>query len=140
MPNLHPFLVHFPIALLTTSLVFDILGIVLVREEFNRVGWWAQLTGTLGIGAAVISGLVAETRFAIPAPAADTFNLHQQLAFVTAAAFTALLLWRIGMRFAIQPRSRWMFVGSYLAALGCLWAGAWFGGELVYTFGVGLTR
>ncbi len=139
MPNIHPFLVHFPVALLTTALAFDLLGILLAQEELSKVGWWAQLVGTVGIAAAVLSGLVAKTQAVISPSAAGTFDTHQQIAFLSTAAFTALLLWRIAMRTHIDPLRRTLYLVLFAASLACLWTGAWFGGELVYRFGVGLT-
>ncbi len=137
MPNYHPFLVHFPVALLTTALAFDLLGILLSREELSTAGWWAHLAGTIGVVAAVISGLVAKGQTVIPPMAAETFDAHQQMAFLTAGAFTSLLLWRAGMRTAIRPARRILYLGLFAVALACLWAGAWYGGELVYRFGIG---
>jgi len=139
MHNFHPFLVHFPVALLTTALAFDLLGILISREELSKVGWWAQLTGTIGIAAAVISGLVAKSQAVIPPEAAGTFDTHQQMAFLTAGAFTALLLWRIGMRTKIDPIRRVLYLSLFAAGLASLWAGAWYGGELVYRFGIGFS-
>jgi uncharacterized membrane protein len=139
MPNIHPFLVHFPVALLTTALTFDILGILLGREELSRVGWWAQLVGTIGIATAVASGLVAKSQAFIPPAAAETFDIHQQFAFLTAGAFAALFLWRIAMRSRIAPTRRFLFLALYTVALACLWVGAWYGGELVFRFGIGFT-
>ena len=139
MPNFHPFLVHFPVALLTIALAFDLLGILLSREELSKVGWWAQLTGTISIAAAVISGLVAKSQAAISSQAAVTFDIHQQMAFLTAAAFTTLLLWRIGMRMNIDPVRRGLYLTLFAAGLACLWVGAWYGGELVYRFGIGFS-
>jgi len=139
MPNIHPFLVHFPVALLTTALAFDFLGVLLSREELAKVGWWAQLAGTAGIVAAVVSGLAAKTQTAISSLATETFNTHQQLAFVAAGAFLALLLWRTGMRTRIEARSRILYLALFSVALACLWTGAWYGGELVYRFGIGFS-
>ncbi len=138
MYPLHPFLVHFPVALLTTALVFDLLGVLLARDELSRVGWWAQFVGTVGVVAAVISGLIAKSQAIIPVTAADTFDTHQQIAFLTAGAFTALLLWRIGMRTRIDQSRQHLYLLLFTGALACLWIGAWYGGELVYRFGVGL--
>lgn len=95
--------------------------------------------GTIGIAAAVASGLVAKSQALIPSQAAGTFDTHQQIAFLSAGAFTALLLWRVGMRTRIVPPRRTLYLALYAAALGCLWIGAWYGGELVYRFGIGLT-
>ncbi len=135
---IHPFLVHFPVALLTTALVFDLLAILLARDELFRAGWWVQLVGTIGIVAAVISGLVAKSQTVIPVPASDIFDTHQQMAFLAAGAFTALLLWRVGMRTRIDQSRRRLYLALFAGALVCLWIGAWYGGELVYKFGVGL--
>ncbi len=140
MPNIHPFLVHFPVGLLTTALVFDLLGVFLRREELTRVGWWAQLAGTIGIAAAVLSGLTAKGEAVISTLASETFNTHQQLAFLTAAAFTALLLWRVGSRTRIDPARQRLYLILFTGALACLWTGAWYGGELVYRFGIGVTH
>jgi uncharacterized membrane protein len=139
MPNIHPFLVHFPVALLTTALAFDFLGVVLSRDELMRAGWWTQLVGTIGMAAAVISGLVAKSQALIPSEAGGTFDTHQQIAFISAGAFTALLLWRVGMRTRIAPQRRTLYLALCAAALGCLWIAAWYGGELVYRFGIGFT-
>jgi uncharacterized membrane protein len=139
MPNIHPFLVHFPVALLTTALAFDFLGVLLSRDELTRVGWWTQLLGTIGIAAAVVSGLAAKSQALIPPQASATFDTHQQIAFLSAGAFTALLLWRVGMRRKIDPSRRRLYLALFVAALACLWAGAWYGGELVFRFGIGFT-
>ena len=138
MPNIHPFLVHFPVALLTTALTFEVLGVLLSRGEFSKAGWWIQMAGTIGIVAAVLSGLSAKSQVFIPLPAAGTFDAHQQLAFVTAGGFAALLLWRLGMRAKIDPGRRFLYLTLFAASLACLWVGAWYGGELVYRFGVGI--
>ena len=139
MPNIHPFVVHFPVALLTTAIVFDLLAVVLARDEFAKVGWWAQLVGTVGIAAAVVSGLVAKSQAVVSAEATETFDTHQQIAFLTAAAFTALLLWRAGTRTKIDPKRRPLYLALFGAALLCLWIVAWYGGELVYRFGIGFS-
>jgi uncharacterized membrane protein len=49
-----------------------------------------------------------------------------------------LLFWRIASRSRIPER----YAALYLILLACsvavLWVGAWYGGEMVYRFGVGL--
>ncbi len=49
----------------------------------------------------------------------------------------ALLLWRSGMR-QIGPAGDSSIWTLFAGALACLWIGAWYGGELVYRFGVGI--
>ena len=138
MPNLHPLLVHFPIALLTFGFVFDMFGLVSKRNELSRVGWWIQVAGTLGLLTAVVTGLLARETVVIPVAAYDTFENHEQIAFIVTAVFAALLLWRIASRTHLPQRYKILFLVLFLFGLVLMWLGAWFGGEMVYRFGVGV--
>ncbi|MHB1954915.1 MAG: DUF2231 domain-containing protein [Sulfobacillus sp.] len=42
--DLHPGVVHFPIVLFLTALLFDILGYIRPASAVRRIGWWL-LTG-----------------------------------------------------------------------------------------------
>lgn len=138
MPNLHPILVHFPIALLTASVAFDLAGIVLRREELERSGWWTLVTGCAGLALTVVSGLLAKESVAITPEAQGHFDVHQQLAFAVAGVYALLLLWRIASRTRLPHGRRWLFITLSLAGSLLLWVGAWHGGEMVYRFGVGV--
>ncbi len=60
MPPLHPMIVHFPIALLTAGFLADIWALVFKASDLSRTAWWSQLAGTIGLAAAVGSGLMAK--------------------------------------------------------------------------------
>lgn len=138
MPNIHPALTHFPIALLTFSLLFDIISVLLGRVDFERIGFWTQLLGVAGLGATIVSGLLARSGLSIHEPADQIIQLHQQVAFSVAVLASILLLWRIGVRFQIPQRRRNLYLLLSFATVLLLWVGAWYGGELVYGFGVGV--
>ncbi len=133
----HPIFIHFPIALLSTTLVLEILALAFGKDDLSRAGWWIQLVGTVGILLAVLSGIVAENATSIPATAAWVMDLHEELAFVCASAFAALLLWRVAARTKIPGPKPWGYIAAYLAAVVLLAFVGWFGGELVYRYGVG---
>jgi uncharacterized membrane protein len=137
MPNIHPLIVHFPIALLTIGIVFDVLGLLSKNNELSRVGWWMQVAGTFGLMAAVVTGLLAQQTVVISAAAHDAFEHHEQIAFIVSAVFAALLLWRIASRTQLPQRYRILFLLLFLFGLVVMWLGAWYGGEMVYRFGVG---
>ena len=59
MESVHPLMVHFPIALLLTAPLADLVAFVLKRPAFYRIGLWNLSLGTLGAGAAVRTGLWA---------------------------------------------------------------------------------
>jgi hypothetical protein len=69
MSNIHPIFVHFPIALLSLSLVFEVLFLLRTEIEFSRVGWWLHMAGTLGLLLSVATGLraVSEVRMSLGA-------------------------------------------------------------------------
>lgn len=137
MPNLHPLIVHFPIALFTVGFAVDILALAIRREEVSRYGWWTQLAGTLGLASAIVTGLLGEKSVVMSAPARSLFDVHEQVALVVAGVFAALVLWRASQRGRL-PRSReTIYLLVYGAGLLGMWYGAWYGGELVYRFGVG---
>ncbi len=138
MPNLHPFLIHFPIALLTSSFVFDLAGILTNRKSLNDAGWWTMLFGMLGLTAAVVTGLLAEKSVVVSATAQEHFESHQQIAFVVAGIYATLFLWRIANKGNLPANWRWWFLGIALLGVAGIWICAWHGGEMVYRFGVGV--
>jgi uncharacterized membrane protein len=139
MPNLHPFLVHFPIALLSVSFLFDVLSMITSRDELERTAWWTLLTGTLGLAAAVITGLIAENTVTIYESAREHFETHEQVAFSAAALYAFLIFWRIANRTRLPKRKSIYYVGLSLLGIALIWVAAWYGGEMVYRFRVGVT-
>ena len=137
MPDLHPFMVHFPIGLLTAGLLFDLTGAFLQQRELTRAGWWVQLCGTFMLPVVVATGLLAADRAPMPAAASPVFAFHQQMAFLIAALFAGLLLWRISTRTELPEKSRVLFFLLYGGGVITLLIAAWAGGRLVFEYGVG---
>ena len=138
MPNIHPLIVHFPIALLTASLVFELLGVALKRADLERTAWWLLLAGCVGLGGAVATGLLAEKGVMIPAEVSSQFETHQEMAFLAATVYAIIILWRISNKTLLPQRMRSMYFLLTVAALVAIWVGAWFGREMVYGSGVGV--
>jgi len=136
-PPYHPLIVHFPVALLTTAALLELCAVVFKREELTRAGWWIQLVGTVGTLAAAFTGIIAESDANITNGAAGTLDLHKELAFICASAFAALLLWRVAARTRIPGSHHWRYLAAYCCAVILLAIVAWYGGELVYGYGVG---
>ncbi|MER3523081.1 MAG: hypothetical protein C4326_03200 [Ignavibacteria bacterium] len=139
MPNLHPLFVHLPLALLSASWLFDVVGILLRKEEFERTGWWTLLAGAAGLAATVVTGLAAESSVVVPERAGSALENHQQLAFAAAAIYSGVLLWRFARRTCL-PQPLWMYFTLSGVGVLLLWLTGWFGGELVFRYGVGVLR
>lgn len=97
-PNIHPMLVHFPIALLLLAVLADLLGFFLPEK------WWdsAKTTALYAVGA--VSGIVtyytgtlaADSVF-LPAGAQSVLNDHADWAWWTVWFFGLYALLRIGL-------------------------------------------
>jgi uncharacterized membrane protein len=140
MPNIHPMLLHFPLALLSVSVLCDFVGVVAKNGELHRVGWWTLLLGSFGLLATILSGLLAEKAVTIVGPAKETFTTHEQFAFVSASVFATLLLWRIGAKRHLPAKKEILYLAVGIGGVVMLFWGAWHGGELVYRFGVGVSK
>ncbi len=138
MPNLHPLVVHFPIALLFLSLILETIALLRKDPELSRAAWWNQIGGTAGLALTVASGLLAENTVSISGDARDLFERHELLAFLSAGIFAILLLWRIAARGNIPRQSPAAYFVLFVAGVACVLVGAWYGGEMVYWYGVGV--
>ena len=140
MPNLHPAFVHFPIALLTISLVADFAGKVLGNESLVKTGWWTLLLGFLGLALAIMTGLLARGNVQIPLDAVRFLDSHEQIAFIVTSFFGFLLFWRINAKRDLPRHYSWGYIALSLVGVVLMWIGAWHGGEMVYRFGVGVAH
>lgn len=133
---LHPAVVHFPLALLATSLGFDLVGLVTHEGLWWAIAFWNIAAGlALGVVAAT-AGLIDSARVTGDSPASRVLNRHQLCMLAALGCYGGALLVRAG---AGAP------TGSRLAGtlaieavgLGLLLLGGYLGGELVYRHGVG---
>jgi len=56
--EIHPLLVHFPIALFSTGLLFDISSYVLEKDELETAGFYTMFMGLVSSFFAIISGMI----------------------------------------------------------------------------------
>lgn len=127
---------HFPIALLIAGAAAEALSRLRppAREALSAAASWLLWLGALAAVIAAGLGYLAEETAPHVPDAWQVMARHQLLGYWTAGVFGALALWR---RFkpALAPR---LFLAAWLAALVLLLATAQKGGELVFTFGMGV--
>src|SRR5690554_6557730 len=85
---LHPALVHFPMALLGTSLLFDLGGILSGRPIFWAIAFWNIALGLVIAPFTATTGLLDSLQVRKGSPAAPILNLHLSL-MLGAVAFYA---------------------------------------------------
>ncbi len=146
-PSLHVMVIHFPIALICLAPLFD-LGCLILRDQvwLDRVASLLYVTGTLGAGAAYLSGERAAKALAEISPAAESALAdHESSAIITLIALAIVSLFRLWVSWLSRADSRISLGFFRLAAIPLALAGlalvvltADRGGSLVYGHGLGV--
>ncbi len=141
-PNLHPVLVHFPVALLVTAVACDFLAFALKRHPFLRNGAAAlYLLGTVLIVPTYLSGREAGATVFTPGMAHGLVDEHWTWAMWTLLYFIGLTGGRLvaHWRLAGWHPALWAFflVGGAGGVL-LLTTTAERGARLVFDYGVGV--
>src|SRR5690625_3403979 len=142
-PNIHPIVVHFPIALLVVALLLDLVRIV--KREHTGLNQAVQILyglGTLGLIMAFITGRQATETVEVAGQAFSVLASHENWALATTIFFIAFF----GLRFAVywyqlDMRKPVSFASVILGVigLGLLSITGDRGGELVFGYGIGVS-
>ena len=140
LANLHPQIVHFPIAILFTYTLFELIGVVMKKEFYQKAAYLLLILGVIGAFFAVLSGNQAFASYQYwNNSSKELFEFHQTFANVTVWFFTALLV----IRTILLIKKKFDGIIKYfivvLALFGCflIYQSAKYGGDLVKKFGVG---
>jgi len=138
IPNVHPLLVHFPIALLPVALLLDVLGLLFRSRDLQVSGRWALWLGTLGAAAAVWSGIEgADDVHPYVTEAADAImDRHMDLQLGTLGAAVGLSLWRLAARAPFPTRGRFLYLLIAAGMVLNLLVASDLGGQMVFLNGV----
>ena len=56
--DLHPLVIHFPIALLSSAVLFDFIAVIFKKDELLITSWWVMLLGLFSSTFSIITGLI----------------------------------------------------------------------------------
>ena len=141
---IHPMLVHFPIVLLITAVVMDIIVLLIKKDLADRQGLAlialsALLLGILSAGVAAIFGDLALDKAVSLGFPNGPLETHETLALITIAVFSfhgllrILAVWR---RYPLRGIIGWISALPGMVGGVLLITAAYYGGELVYHLGV----
>lgn len=143
IPNLHPLVVHFPIALIIVS-AFATLGAKLagdrpIANELAILGRWTLWAGALASLVAAAAGWQAFNSVDHDDAGHAAMIVHRNWALITTGFIVILALWSFWRKRSSQKES-WVFVIALLVSVGLVAATGWLGGELVYRHGLGVIK
>jgi uncharacterized membrane protein len=133
LQEMHPALVHFPVALLPLAVGADAVGSLTENESAFSFGQKAICIAAAGAIASALTGLIAGEEVNVEGPSQDMLMTHRNLNFIATVVATGMALWRFKHP---KPNATYLAVGT--AGVGVLAYTAYLGGKLVYQVGVGV--
>ncbi len=146
IPNYHPILVHFTVALFSTSLGFHVLNYLGAKttriqpeltEEFATVGRWCLWACAIATLLTITAGLHAYYTVGHDAVSHAAMTKHRNWAIPTAIAIWLIAIWSV-LRHLKKKKISLVFVIALLIVQALVLSTAWRGAELVYRYGLGV--
>lgn len=135
---LHPITVHFPIALLCTSVLWDGLGLWTNTSVWWTLSYWTLTGGLVTALPAIVTGFLEFVTLSLDAPTENLVTWHLMLTGTAVTSFLGSLLVRGGTGVPTGGRLIGALTCS-VVGLGLLVAGGHLGAKLVYEHGIGPT-
>ena len=138
-PNIHPILVHFTYALGISSALAYAGTLVLpggrLRDSLRPAADWMLAIAAVAVIATVAAGFQAYYSVAHDGPSHEAMTTHRNWAVPSGLALLALAAWR-WVRRASAPGA--LFALASIVVAGLLTVTAWWGGTIVYKYGLGV--
>jgi uncharacterized membrane protein len=131
--KLHPMIVHFPVGLLTSGVVFEIYGVLRNDEVVETAGRFNIRFGLWCLFPVLLVGFLGMLSLKNTEKFRDFLSSHLNLAFVTAGVFILAILIA---RYLHKPWNRILYFLIIAVGGVCVLTTGYFGGELVHRFGV----
>jgi len=137
LQNIHPLVVHFPIAFLVGAALFYFLSWIFRNQTFGTTAFLLLILGTLAAGAAVGTGLYAEEGVMVSRSVREhLLELHETLMLITLGLSIGLSVWALIAR-PFPKKGKWIFLLLFLFLLGIMTVGADYGARMVYDYNAG---
>jgi uncharacterized membrane protein len=92
--DLHPMVIHFPIALLTMSILCDGAGIMIKNTSLLNAGEWNLNFGLLFAIVGIITGTITDGDFGHMDNPFPIFSTHGSVQILSILGFSGLWVWR----------------------------------------------
>ncbi len=135
--NVHPLVVHFPLALLPAAALFYLLAWLAGRESLGWTALWLLVLGTASGAIAAGTGLYGSEGVMVdPTVREQLLEPHETWMLSTLGLSAGLTLWAVAGR-PFPARGRAVFMLLLLVLVGVMAHGADYGGRLVYDYNAG---
>lgn len=133
LQQMHPALVHVPVALLPLAVGADLIGGLTGNRSLMSFAQKAICIAAAGAVASAGTGLIAGEEVNVEGASMDMLMTHRNLNVVATVVASSMALWR-----ASQRRPNAVYLGAGIIGVGVVAYTAYLGGKLVYDTGVGV--
>lgn len=130
--RLHPALVHFPVALVTTALVAEQLYIARKREWFGAAARFMVAAAAWMSVPSAVAGFAAASGEAVPPALAGVFSVHRIAGVVVPGVVWLAYAVCLGARRSGQVWEQALYRVILWLAFAAVGVAAWYGGRLVH--------
>ncbi|MGD9993698.1 MAG: DUF2231 domain-containing protein [Salinivirgaceae bacterium] len=140
MIPLHPIIVHFPVALIISALLFAVLALVIKTngEKFKEVFKWNLFLGSFASVIAIMTGLLEEKTLVHNDAIHEILKVHELLGYITTGIFVVLSLWLIIRNSALKGIEIKLIILILFSSVVIMAYSAHLGGKMVYEQGAGV--
>ena len=139
LQNLHPLVIHFPIAFLMGAALLYVASWLLKSDRFAYSAFVVLVLGAASLVVAVATGLYAEQGVMVHLSVrTQLLAPHKRLMLVTAGLCAVLTGWAILAR-PFPKKWRWLFLSLVLTMIVVMTVGTDFGGRMVFGYNAGGT-
>jgi uncharacterized membrane protein len=133
LQEVHPSIVHYPLALLPVAVGADLVASVTGSETLAEVGRTLMPIAAASTVLAAVTGLVAQEEVKAQGEAADLLATHRTLNLSLVTLSTAMAAYRLR-----REKPSVGYLALALAGLGAMGYSAYLGGKMVYEHGLGV--
>ncbi len=131
MAEIHPLVIHFPIAMLSSAILLDFIFVLSKREDLTQAGWWIMLLGLVSTAAGIATGIWNDT---LIGHFGSTFPLwvnHGWIQIFSSIIFLGLFIWRTRVPKLLEvPNLKWIYIGIGSMGVIILFYGGHLGAKL----------
>jgi uncharacterized membrane protein len=138
MPNTHPVLAHFTIALFVAAVVFDLIGYFTRNESLKVAGRWNLLFASISALSSVITGLSAASVLPHNEEVHRIMETHELIGLIALGLLIILVIWRIFVRGSFPAKFGLLYLTLGVIGISLVLTGGYLGGEMVYRHGLGV--
>ena len=134
--NIHPMLVHFPIAFLSGFVLVDLIGAIAKKAQWRNLASYLLYFGTFAAIFTVIAGFAAANSVAHGGDVHAIMERHEQLGSSVLTLSLVLSGWRLKSGILGNGGANNFFIILSAVLFALLFLGADLGGLMVYKYGV----